>query len=378
MDTPKTLKDRSEEHGDYVEKNVKIITSYTLSFIGVGIVFASLVAGCSAGIGIVTITAFSCCAIGSALGFLFSIPKSAQNTGSPERINSGSSFNSDDIPKDNTNLEQISDWLVKILIGASLVQLKAVKEMFESMAAKLSHCLLTAKYGGEVPGATSFATDPFCQPFCLFLILYFLTLGFLAGYLITRLWLPFVILKSGLAMRSAQRANNLDELERKVESGDINNTSLQDALDVLRFALSHFEQPQKTFEPSTIRLAIERSKKCLELFPTHRTLAILVGRLHRELNDYDSAIRVLEQFLENAKRVGSVPELDISAILYNLACYKNLKANQMENREESESLRQDAWEALKKSCRIDPLNRDEAKEDDDFKSLFASRNRESL
>lgn len=373
MNSYEDMQQRAERHGIYVTKNVKIIALYAVCLGAFGVFFAALVAGSIPGLGIVAMAALSCFAIGSAFGFLFSIPKSAQSPGPLQKSPADDTHESDEIPRDNTNLEQISDWFVKILIGASLVQLNTVKDIFEHLATKLSRCLLLARQEGPLPLAPGPEVEPFCQPFCLFLIFYFLTLGFLAGYLITRLWLPFVILKSGLAMKSAQKASHLENLSQKIDRLEIedgNLTSLQDALDVLRYALRGFEGDKIAPDQAAIRLALERFKQCQGLFPTHRTLAILGGRLFRELKRYDDAIAVMRQYLEEFKRTGKKPDADYAAVLYNQACYLNLKAQQSAQPEEAKALRQMALQCVHESEQIDPENAREAKTDPDLETLF--------
>jgi hypothetical protein len=52
--------------------------------------------------------------VGGLLGFLFGIPRTVQGTGAST---SGPQYDA------NTNLEQVSDWLTKILVGVGLVQI---------------------------------------------------------------------------------------------------------------------------------------------------------------------------------------------------------------------------------------------------------------
>lgn len=74
----------------------------------------------------------------------------------------------------NTNLEQISDWLTKILIGVGLVQLGQVPHALETIAEYQAPAL------GKGPSASAFAAST---------IVYFGICGFLLGYLWTRLYL---------------------------------------------------------------------------------------------------------------------------------------------------------------------------------------------
>jgi hypothetical protein len=77
---------------------------------------------------------------GGVLGFLFGIP----------RFRADAKIDSDYLP--NTNLEQVSDWLTKIIIGATLVQLddiaRAIGRLSSSIGAEI----------GQAGGATAAST----------------------------------------------------------------------------------------------------------------------------------------------------------------------------------------------------------------------------
>jgi len=73
----------------------------------------------------------------------------------------------------NTNLEEISDWLTKIIVGVSLVELQKIQVRLQEMAEFIAQSI-----GGA--GQASFAYG---------LMVYFSTAGFLGSYLLTRLYL---------------------------------------------------------------------------------------------------------------------------------------------------------------------------------------------
>jgi hypothetical protein len=243
-----------------VFQNVKKIGALSVVSLVLGLIFAGLMGGWRGsveGVAIVSMAALACYLSGSMVGFIFSIPRSAQapaptpSAGGPSGPNNGL----DDTPRDNTNLEQISDWFVKILIGAGITQLAEIKALLAALSAKLSASLVVAKAsaGAVVPSPTSMtvinstngvgttnyftlaanaAPDPanlaspfyhgFGQEFCLFLILYFLVLGFLTGYLITRVWLPYVLRSSAvalsyMALKDAARKEGREEAKAEVE-----------------------------------------------------------------------------------------------------------------------------------------------------------------
>ncbi|MGA5817334.1 hypothetical protein ACPC54_05675 [Kitasatospora sp. NPDC094028] len=108
--------------------------------------------------------------LGGALGFLFGVPR--------VRGGSGGGGEPQGSYAPNTNLEQVSDWLTKVLLGVGLTQLGSLGERLHQLGTALAPVL-----GG----------DDAAVPFGAALVLYFLVLGFLAGWLVTRLALPRVL-----------------------------------------------------------------------------------------------------------------------------------------------------------------------------------------
>ncbi len=105
--------------------------------------------------------------IGGFLGFLFGIPRTFQNVSDNAAIESE--------VRANTNLEQISDWLTKILVGVGLTQISEIPTFLSKLSASLETDL------GHAPGSSAFG---------LGIVFYFLLCGFLIGFLWTRLFLP--------------------------------------------------------------------------------------------------------------------------------------------------------------------------------------------
>lgn len=132
-------------------------------FKGTGIVlcaFGLIGAGCLAAQSRVplpeaSLMAFASMAVGIAFGFLLGTPPGAGNADATQ----------------GTHLEQISDWLTKILVGAGLVQLEKVPAALQGMA------------------ATVRASDGLAAAAIVSILVSFLVLGFFIGYLATRLFL---------------------------------------------------------------------------------------------------------------------------------------------------------------------------------------------
>ncbi len=103
--------------------------------------------------------------VGGLLGFLFGIPRT--DTQRPADDN-GSRYAA------NTNLEQISDWLTKILVGVGLTQLSQIGETLTKVAEFFAPAL---------------AGDAQAKPFALCVIVFFTTAGFMFAYLWSRIYL---------------------------------------------------------------------------------------------------------------------------------------------------------------------------------------------
>ncbi len=106
------------------------------------------------------------------LGFLFGIPLSPEQAKSKDSGNQNTSEPRKDSSdyKRNTSLEQVSDWLTKIIVGVGLTQLNNIPPKFIELARYLA-----AGIGGE-----SHAN------FVLPLIIYFGVVGFVLAYIVTR------------------------------------------------------------------------------------------------------------------------------------------------------------------------------------------------
>lgn len=151
--------------------------------------------------------------LGGFVGFLFGIPKVVQDlTGRGIQVGDNSRL----VPREgnpvphstrylvNTNLEEVSDWLTKMLVGIGLTQ------------------LLTApgnlwRVCGEF--ADDLKLDHAAQTGICALVVYFLTIGFLTGYLMTRLYLSGALARADgslqaerVARKEGERVADLDIL----------------------------------------------------------------------------------------------------------------------------------------------------------------------
>lgn len=89
-------------------------------------------------ISMVMLSSFS---VGALIGFIFGIPRTLQED-KTEGV------------KSNSNLEQLSDWLTKIIVGVGLVESKQLFELIGSLAEKLSVGFSNSPMGYTIIGST--------------------------------------------------------------------------------------------------------------------------------------------------------------------------------------------------------------------------------
>jgi hypothetical protein len=96
---------------------------------------------------------------GLLLGFIFGVAK-PQEAGKPNK-------------QDGTNLEQISEWLTKIIVGAGLAQLAMLPGSLKEFG----------KYAKEIFGCLAYV-----EIFAIGILIYYTSCGLLCGYLLTKLY----------------------------------------------------------------------------------------------------------------------------------------------------------------------------------------------
>jgi len=88
-------------------------------------------------------------AIGGLLGFLFGVPKLGAATPTESAAaNGGADSQSRGFFRGNTNLEEISDWLTKIIVGVGLVEAKDIYNGLGSLAESFEASALPTMQGG--------------------------------------------------------------------------------------------------------------------------------------------------------------------------------------------------------------------------------------
>ncbi|MEK6373619.1 MAG: hypothetical protein AABO58_13085 [Acidobacteriota bacterium] len=207
-DNDESKRDRDEE---LREKNLHRTLSFVFAALGIGFLAVIVYASSSkqgsavnlniAATGVIVAGAFAL--LGFAGGFLFGIPKSLQGDAAPAVPAAGAAAEKGTKRSrltTNTNLEQMSDWLTKILVGVGLTQLVNVGDALWKLAEQFK-----SFFGGNVS-----------EVFIIGIVLYFSTAGFLAGYFWTRLFLAGAFSLADRSLEAVSRA--MDELRGDIES----------------------------------------------------------------------------------------------------------------------------------------------------------------
>jgi hypothetical protein len=151
----------------------------------------------------------ACTLAGGLLGFLFGIPRTLQTDRAeavlPNEPGQGQLQGKTISYQVNTNLEQISDWLTKILVGVGLTQLASLPEALQKFSEFASPAL------GGSPASKTLAAA---------ILVFYTICGFLISYLWTRIYLAGALRQADLAVvghKLAQMENKVSEIEKQAE-----------------------------------------------------------------------------------------------------------------------------------------------------------------
>jgi hypothetical protein len=111
--------------------------------------------------------------VGAFVGFLFGVPRRRESDES--RRTNGNSTGQSEGYRPNTNLEQISDWLTKIIVGVGLTQIPAIVQFFEAVGTN---------------AGPAFGQSPAGEVIAISIVVHYLFVGFFQGFLLAYLWLP--------------------------------------------------------------------------------------------------------------------------------------------------------------------------------------------
>lgn len=195
-------------------EDIRRVNAALLPLLALGLAAAFWVGWRACSVGPVLMWCVACLAAGATVGFLFGIPRSgsqmSRQNANKDPANPGaraavaSAQRDSEAGRPNTNLEEVSDWLTKILVGLSLVHLKTIEERVWAVSRNAAASLNEAPTAADISAATA-------------LVVGFSVIGFLCGYLYTRLFLQGAI----------TRANKNDFLE--FVDDELSNTSAEPA-----------------------------------------------------------------------------------------------------------------------------------------------------
>lgn len=238
-------------------------------------------------------------AVAALIGFLFGIPKTrqSQNDNDKQRISY----------EVNTNLEGISDWLTKMLLGVGLVQMN---NLFD-VARRLSEFVETALPGRTGAGAFAVGAS-----------VYMAVLGFLFGYLTTRMFLAPAFLESDRTLTGT--VNVLADLHVNAEDG-VSSEGAPGDKEIKRLLAIEYDSldtvPQlrawakAQMMAGNYHLAAEALESAYDQVPFDARVAIEYAIANSHSNNYGEADHVLRKSLRHASQ-DDLPEI-YGAMIYN-------------------------------------------------------------
>jgi hypothetical protein len=185
-----------------------LVTGAVLTLVGL---FAASVSGeHMATFSVMVLMVAASFAVGGLIGFLFGIPRSLQEHAVTVPAATGMA-NEQPSYAVNTNLEQISDWLTKILVGIGLVEVarapSAVGRLIDTLATSLGGHPIDKVMTGTV-------------------VIFFPIVGFLVSYLLTRLLLRRAFTQADLSAIGLVAAQAARSQVRQQEQIDADTFSL--------------------------------------------------------------------------------------------------------------------------------------------------------
>jgi len=164
----------------------EVIFAFGLALILVWAATAETFVKAAAGSAVLASIGLASTLVGGILGFLYGVPRSrsraepgpkSRNPNDSKSISAVAEVEAVAASADSpTHLDQIADWLTKILLGAGLTQFSAVKE-------GVANAVWTACHEPSID-------LPFCEPVGDAGVIYFSIAGFLYAYLLSRTRLP--------------------------------------------------------------------------------------------------------------------------------------------------------------------------------------------
>lgn len=279
--------------------------------------------------GVAVLSALGFLLVGFLLGFIFCIPRTpakpaANNT--PAAAGAASQENPADAVESNSNLNEISDWLTKIIVGVGLVQLNKIPGKMGELASYL---------GAGLRNCTGDSSDPCTknsEALALGIVIFFITVGFLFGYIWTRFYYQ----------------RTLSELARRADRTD-------KSWNIVLYAETLLQQNQLAEANSFIDQA-------LALSPNHPGALMAKGRILKRMAQSPGPalnMDLLKQALKYATQAWEVVP-DRAEPGYNVACYQALLGTD----------KAAVLKVLQKVFSLSPRLKAVARQDADFQTLW--------
>lgn len=267
-------------------------------------------------------------------GFIFGIPRvGGKATAEAADVSGGARASASDAESNsvtpNSNLVEISDWLTKIIVGVGLVELNSIPGKLGALAYYLGPSLRPARCDGKAACADYVGTG---QAAGLTIILFYFVIGFLLGYVWTRLYF-----QRDLEVEKLRRDQWLSSLIRLAEVC-INQGQLDEAVKVLDQALQ--------FDPHDGRAVLTKGR-------------VLKRQAMQRAENSPERNELLNLALAFANQ--SITLLPTSAEpFYNKACYQALLG----------VAKTEVLQNLQSAFRLDDKLRGTAQGDTDLKTLW--------
>lgn len=163
------------------------IRATTIGALLCALIFVLIVSALMAGhgAGIVLVVGVGTTALCYVLGMLFSVPRvAAVSPDFPSQVQDHAAQNKLRLYSINTNLEQVSDWLTKIIVGVGLVEIRNIIGFLGASAAALGSALTTVEPSLSEKSATALSAG---------MIIAYGAIGFLLGFFSVRLYISRAI-----------------------------------------------------------------------------------------------------------------------------------------------------------------------------------------
>lgn len=258
--------------------------------------------------------------IGALAGFLFGLPRSASpltTTGSDKDAKHESVK-----LRANTSLEEISDWLTKILLGAGLVQMEAIGRGLWTLAGRIGDIGFYQASSGQIVA--------------LAVIVYFAIVGLIFSYLITRLYLTRKLAKVDSELGALEQATKRlsdHPIEPKKGEGKFttpppSTESMVAADELIRFKLYELDSVDQIIAWSRAQVLKDNYADAVRGFQVavaerpgdpelRRELGVVLG----DAGEAGRAIKELDAALQAAEKAGdssAAKRIRLDLILYLL------------------------------------------------------------